>query len=37
MPLRERMECFFIDSDFVPLMIHENYIGSMKKGKISQK
>lgn len=31
------MECFFIDSDFVPLMIHENYLSSMKKGKLKNK
>ena len=37
MPLRERMECFFIDSAFVPIMVHENYLNSMKKGKLTKK
>lgn len=35
MPLRERMDCFFIDSDFVPIMVYENYLTSMKKGKLT--
>lgn len=29
------MDCFFIDSDFVPIMVHENYLTSMKKGKLT--
>lgn len=37
MPLRERMDCFFIDSDFVPIMVHENYLSSVKKGKMNRK
>ena len=31
------MECFFIDSAFVPIMVHENYLNSMKKGKLTKK
>lgn len=31
------MECYFIDSDIVPIMVHENYLSSMKKGKLNKK
>lgn len=30
------MECYYIDSDLVPIMIHENYLNSMKKGKLTK-
>ncbi len=35
--LREKMDCFFIDSDMVPIMVHENYLNSVKKGKYDKK
>ncbi len=31
MTLRDKLDCFFIDSDFVPIMVYENYLSSMKK------
>ncbi len=37
MSLNESMQCYFIDSDFVPLLVHENYLKSMKKGKLDKK
>lgn len=37
MTLREKLDCYFIDSDFVPIMVHENYISSMKKTKLNKK
>jgi hypothetical protein len=37
MTVRQKLDCYFIDSSFVPLMIHENYLGSMKKAKLSRK
>jgi hypothetical protein len=36
MKIRDRLDCYFIDSDMVPLMVHENYIASMKKDKLSK-
>ena len=33
----ERTDCFFIDSDIVPLMIHENILSSNRKGKMDRK
>ena len=33
MKIQERTDCFFIDSDMVPLMIHENILNSAKKTK----
>ena len=35
MKIPERTECFFVDSDIVPLMIHENLLTSNKKGKMN--
>jgi len=29
--ISERVECFFVDSDMVPLMIHENILTSASK------
>lgn len=29
--IRERVNIAFVDSDFVPLMCHENYLSSAKK------
>lgn len=31
MSIRDRLDCFFIDSDKVPIMVHENYMNSVKK------
>ena len=37
MTIWDKMECFFIDSDMVPIMVHQNYLGSMKKDKLNKK
>lgn len=37
MTVRDKLDCFFIDSDLVPLMVHQNYLGSMKNGKLNSK
>jgi hypothetical protein len=35
MKISERTECFFVDSDLVPLVVHESILTSAKKGKMN--
>lgn len=36
MTIRERLDCFFVDSNLMPLMIQENYLSSVQKGKLKR-
>lgn len=35
MTIRDRLDCFFVDSDLVPLLIHEHYLSSSTKTKLN--
>ena len=37
MSLREKLDCFFVDSDLMPLMVHENLWASASKKKMNKK
>lgn len=37
MNLREKLDCFFVDSDLMPLMIHENLWASASKKKMNKR
>ena len=37
MSQRDKIDCYFIDSDMVSLDVFENYLNSAKKGKMSLK
>lgn len=36
MSIRSRLDLFFVDSDFLPLQVHENYLSATNKDKVSK-